>query len=201
MKLIFAGTPIFAERHLQALIDRNHEIVAVYTQPDRPAGRGKQLLSSPVKQLAEAHGLAVMQPLSFKEEPDREVLAGFGADLMVVVAYGILLPESILETPKYGCINVHGSILPRWRGAAPIQRAIEAGDEQSGVTIMQMDKGLDTGDMLLKSYCEVLETDSSADLHDRLAEIGPPALLEVLTQIENGNINPEKTERLAQQLR
>lgn len=192
MKIIFAGTPAFAEHHLRALIASDHDIVAVYTQPDRPAGRGKKLRASPVKVLAESHNIPVLQPLNFKEESDRQTLKAFNADLMVVVAYGILLPKSVLDIPKYGCINVHGSILPRWRGAAPIQRAIEAGDKQSGVTIMQMDVGLDTGDMLLKSYCDIKPEYSSSDLHDRLAEIGPPALLETLSQIEAGSSTPEK---------
>jgi len=192
LKIIFAGTPVFAEQHLQTLIDSKHDVIAVYTQPDRPSGRGKKLQASPVKLLAEAHNIPVVQPLNFKEQTDRQTLAAFDSDLMIVVAYGILLPKAVLDTPKHGCINVHGSILPRWRGAAPIQRAIEAGDTQSGVTIMQMDIGLDTGDMLVKSYCDIGTQDTSSDLHDHLAQIGPKALLSTLEQIETGTCKPEK---------
>ena len=192
MNIIFAGTPVFAERHLRALLHSKHNIVAVYTQPDRPAGRGKKLQASPVKQLALEHGIPVIQPQNFKSDESLQTLSDFGSDLMVVVAYGILLPKTVLETPKFGCINVHGSLLPQWRGAAPIQRAIQAGDKRSGVTIMQMDQGLDTGDMLLKAYCDIRDGDSSADLHDKLAEIGPPALLETIEQLEAGTAKPEK---------
>jgi len=192
LKLIFAGTPVFAERHLQALINSEHDVVAVYTQPDRPAGRGKKLVASPVKALAEQHQIPVIQPLNFRNQEDIDTLKALNADLMIVVAYGILLPKAILEAPRLGCLNVHGSILPRWRGAAPIQRAIEAGDTESGVTIMQMDEGLDTGDMLIKSHCPIHPNDSSAELHDRLAEIGPPALLEAISKIEDGSIQPEQ---------
>lgn len=192
LRIIFAGTPLFAARHLEALIESEHQLLAVYTQPDRPAGRGKKLKPSEVKVLAEQHGIEVQQPLSLKHEEAQATLAAYEADLMVVVAYGLLLPKAVLDIPKFGCINVHGSILPRWRGAAPIQRAVEAGDKQSGVTIMQMDVGLDTGDMLLKSYCDILPTDSSADLHDRLSDIGPPALLETLEQISQGTVSPEQ---------
>lgn len=186
LKILFAGTPEFAAHHLQALIDSDHEVLAVYTQPDRPAGRGKKLQSSPVKKLALAHDLAVLQPLKLKSEEDQQQLAGFNADLMVVVAYGIILPKAVLDAPKFGCVNVHASILPRWRGAAPIQRAIEAGDKESGVTIMQMDIGLDTGDMLKVSRCEI-GSDNSSQLHDKLAELGAPALLETLSEIERGD--------------
>ena len=190
MKLLFAGTPVFAEFHLQALIDSEHEICAVYTQPDRPAGRGKKLHASPVKQLAIAHNIPVMQPQNFRDDADREILYGFHAELMVVVAYGLILPKAILEAPLHGCINVHGSILPTWRGAAPIQRAIETGDKQSGVTIMQMDIGLDTGDMLLKVRCPIEVEDTSATLHDKLCGIGPEALLSVINQIAEGQTMP-----------
>lgn len=184
LKLIFAGTPDFAASHLDALINSDHQLLAVYTQPDRPAGRGKKLTASPVKRLALEHNLEVRQPVSLKSPEVQHSLAELNADVMVVVAYGLILPVAVLEAPRLGCLNVHGSILPRWRGAAPIQRAIEAGDRESGVTIMQMDAGLDTGDMLLKQTCPILPTDSAHDLHDRLAEIGPVALLETLAQLD-----------------
>ncbi len=148
LKVIFAGTPDFAAKHLSALLESEHEVIAVYTQPDRPAGRGKKLTASPVKVLAEENAIPVYQPQSLKAQDAQEELASLNADLMVVVAYGLILPTAVLNAPKLGCINVHGSILPKWRGAAPIQRSIWAGDAETGVTIMQMDEGLDTGDML-----------------------------------------------------
>lgn len=192
LNIVFAGTPEFAANHLKALIESNHSLLGVYTQPDRPAGRGKKLSPSAVKSLALEHDLPVFQPASLKHEDAQAELAALKPDLMVVVAYGLLLPKAVLDIPRYGCINVHGSILPRWRGAAPIQRAIEAGDSISGVTIMQMDVGLDTGDMLLKSECPIHSTDTTVDLHDRLCEIGPPALLETITQIAKGTTQPVK---------
>lgn len=192
LNIIFAGTPHFAAHHLQALIDSPHNIVAVYTQPDRPSGRGKKLTPSPVKTLALEHGFAVEQPLSLKDTQAQETLAAYQADVMVVVAYGLLLPQDVLDTPKYGCLNVHGSLLPRWRGAAPIQRAVEAGDSETGITIMQMDKGLDTGDMLLKVLCPIEKTETSASLHDKLMSLGCPALLEVLSQLSTGQLVSEK---------
>lgn len=195
MRIVFAGTPEFAALHLQALLDDssgNYEIVAVYTQPDRPAGRGKKLTPSPVKALAENHDLPVLQPLSLKDSEQQQILADLNADVMVVVAYGLLLPPTILDTPKHGCINVHASLLPRWRGAAPIQRAIEAGDAETGVTIMQMDVGLDTGDMLQVSRCTIDTDDTGGSLHDKLAIIGPPALLITLEQIAQGTVIAEK---------
>ncbi len=192
MRLIFAGTPDFAAHHLQALIDSDHEIVGVYTQPDRPAGRGKKLVASPVKQLAENHDLAVFQPVSLKAEEDQQQLDNLKADVMVVVAYGLLLPQVVLDAPQFGCINVHASLLPRWRGAAPIQRAIAAGDKETGITIMQMDIGLDTGDMLLKTHCSIEADETGGSLHDKLLEQGGPALLEVLTQIDQQTLKPEK---------
>lgn len=191
LRIIFAGTPDFAAAHLQALIHSRHEVIAVYSQPDRPAGRGKKLKASPVKTLALEHDIPVYQPVNFKAPEDQQQLAELNADLMVVVAYGLLLPKVILDTPKHGCINVHGSILPRWRGAAPIQRAIEAGDTVSGVTIMQMDVGLDTGDMLLKAECEISDLTTSASLHDNLIDVGCPALLETLEYIAAGKLKPE----------
>lgn len=192
LNIIFAGTPDFAAQHLQALLDSEHNVIAVYTQPDKPAGRGKKLQTSPVKQLAEAHNIPVYQPKSLRKEEAQAELKALNADVMVVVAYGLILPEAVLNAPKYGCLNVHGSILPRWRGAAPIQRAIWAGDSQTGVTIMQMDIGLDTGDMLHKVYTDILPTETSASLYQKLAELAPPALLEVLNGLESQQFKPEK---------
>ncbi|MBT7257990.1 MAG: methionyl-tRNA formyltransferase [Porticoccaceae bacterium] len=187
MKIIFAGTPDFAATHLQALInDGRHSIVAVYTQPDRPAGRGKKLSASPVKLLAQQQGLPVCQPDSLKPPEQQSLLAEFGADIMVVVAYGLILPQTVLDIPRLGCINVHGSILPRWRGAAPIQRAVEAGDAESGVTIMQMDAGLDTGAMLSISRCPIDPDETSGSLYNKLAELGTAALLDDLGRLEKG---------------
>lgn len=192
LKIVFAGTPDFAARHLAALLSSHHEVVAVYTQPDRPAGRGKKLTASPVKLLAQEHGIPVYQPASLKAEEAQQELAAIGADIMVVVAYGLLLPKAVLDTPRLGCINVHGSILPRWRGAAPIQRAIWAGDTQTGVTIMQMDEGLDTGDMLKIATLNIDAKETSATLYERLAELGPQALVECLGDIASGNAVAEK---------
>lgn len=192
LNIIFAGTPDFAAQHLQALLDSEHNVIAVYTQPDKPAGRGKKLQASPVKQLAEAHNIPVYQPKSLRKEEAQAELKALNADVMVVVAYGLILPEAVLNAPKYGCLNVHGSILPRWRGAAPIQRAIWAGDSETGVTIMQMDVGLDTGDMLHKVYTEILPTETSASLYQKLAELAPPALLEVLNGLDTQQFKPEK---------
>ena len=186
LRIIFAGTPDFAARHLQALIDSEHEIVAVYCPPDRPAGRGKKLKACEVKELAVAHDIQVLQPSSLKSTEVQQELAELNADLMVVVAYGLLLPKAILDTPKFGCINVHGSILPRWRGAAPIQRAIWAGDEKSGVTIMQMDVGLDTGDMLSIVTCPIAKDETSTSLYDKLAQLGPQAMIATVADIANG---------------
>ena len=193
LRIVFAGTPEFASAHLQAVLDSQHEVIAVYTQPDRPAGRGRKLKPSPVKELALQHNIPVFQPLSLKKDEEaRQQLADLKPDLMIVVAYGLILPQSVLDIPKHGCINVHGSILPRWRGAAPIQRAIEAGDKESGVTIMQMDVGLDTGDMLLKAICPIHDTDTSSDLHDRLIEVGQPALIETVNAFAEGTVQAEK---------
>ena len=185
MKIIFAGTPEFAASALAALINTNHEIVAVYSQPDRKAGRGQKLTASAVKQLALEHNIPVYQPLHFKSSTEEGLAAqaelkAFNADVMVVAAYGLILPQVILDTPKYGCLNIHGSLLPRWRGAAPIQRAIATGDSETGVTIMKMAAGLDTGDMMFKTVCPIETTDTSASLHDKLAEQGAQAIVEVL---------------------
>ncbi|WP_067582079.1 methionyl-tRNA formyltransferase [Endozoicomonas ascidiicola] len=192
LRIVFAGTPEFASAHLQAILNTHHEVIGVYSQPDRPAGRGQKLMPSPVKKLALEHNIPVYQPKSLRNEEAQQELSSLNADLMVVVAYGLILPQVVLDTPKLGCINVHGSILPRWRGAAPIQRAVEAGDTESGVTIMQMDAGLDTGDMLLKAFCPIHANDTSASLHDRLIEVGQPALLEALDKIAEGQLQPEK---------
>lgn len=192
LNIIFAGTPDFAAQHLQALLNSRHNVIAVYTQPDKPAGRGKKLQASPVKQLAEQHNIPLYQPKSLRQEAAQAELNALNADVMVVVAYGLILPKAVLDAPRLGCLNVHGSILPRWRGAAPIQRAIWAGDAQTGITIMQMDEGLDTGDMLHKVYCEILPTETSGDLYHKLAQLAPPALIDVLDHLENGKFSAEK---------
>lgn len=192
LNIIFAGTPDFAAQHLQALLNSRHNVIAVYTQPDKPAGRGKKLQASPVKQLAEQHNIPLYQPKSLRQEAAQVELKALNADVMVVVAYGLILPKAVLDAPRLGCLNVHGSILPRWRGAAPIQRAIWAGDAQTGITIMQMDEGLDTGDMLHKVYCDILPTETSGDLYHKLAQLAPPALIDVLDHLENGKFSAEK---------
>lgn len=186
LNIIFAGTPDFAAQHLKALIESHHNVVSVYCPPDKPAGRGKKLMACATKALALSHGLVVEQPTNFKAVEDQQQLASYNADVMVVVAYGLLLPTVILNTPKLGCINVHGSLLPKWRGAAPIQRSLEAGDTETGVTIMQMNEGLDTGDMILKAQCPITSEDTSATLYEKLAALGPQALLETLTQMADG---------------
>ncbi|MDP9771168.1 methionyl-tRNA formyltransferase [Kosakonia cowanii] len=191
LRIIFAGTPDFAARHLDALLSSEHEIVGVFTQPDRPAGRGKKLMPSPVKVLAEEKGLPVFQPASLRQPENQQLVAELNADVMVVVAYGLILPKAVLDMPRLGCINVHGSLLPRWRGAAPIQRALWAGDAQTGVTIMQMDVGLDTGDMLYKLACPVTPEDTSATLYDKLAGLGPQGLIETLQQLAQGSAQPQ----------
>ena len=170
LNIVFAGTPEFAADHLAALLNTEHNIVGVYTQPDRPAGRGKQLKPSAVKNIALEYHLPVFQPESLRDESAQAELATLNADIMVVVAYGLLLPQIILDTPRLGCINVHGSLLPRWRGAAPIQRALWAGDNATGVTIMQMDIGLDTGAMLYKTHLPISQNDTSATLYQKLAQ-------------------------------
>lgn len=191
MKIIFAGTPEFSAIALQAVLDSEHELVAVYTQPDRPAGRGRKLTASPVKALALENDIPVYQPLSLKDEGAQKELTELQSDIMIVVAYGLILPETVLQAPKYGCLNIHASILPRWRGAAPIQRAILAGDAQSGVTIMQMNEGLDTGDMLTIKYCDIGDEDTGSSLHDRLASMGALALMQTLDDIDSGSLNPQ----------
>lgn len=191
LRIIFAGTPEFAAKALAALLNTPHEIVAVFTQPDRPAGRGRQLKPGPVKQLALEHQLPVLQPVSLKTPESMQQLKGLEADVMVVAAYGLLLPAQVLKLPRYGCLNIHASLLPRWRGAAPIQRAILAGDTQTGITIMQMDTGLDTGAMLLKKSCTITPEDTGASLHDRLAELGAEAIVEALAQLPDLKLTPQ----------
>jgi methionyl-tRNA formyltransferase len=192
LKIIFAGTPDFAARHLDALLASEHQVVAVFTQPDRPAGRGNKLTPSPVKVLAQSNDIPVFQPKSLRPEESQQLVANLQADIMVVVAYGLILPKAVLDMPRLGCINVHGSLLPRWRGAAPIQRALWAGDNETGVTIMQMDVGLDTGDMLYKLACPVTAEDTSATLYNKLAQLGPQGLLDTLSQLADGRAHPEK---------
>jgi methionyl-tRNA formyltransferase len=175
LRIVFAGTPDFSASILDSLIAAGHDICAVYCQPDRRVGRGKKLAAGPVKQLAIKHNIAVEQPLRFNQAIDQDgltalqKLANYNADLMIVVAYGLILPKQVLDAPKFGCVNIHASLLPRWRGAAPIQRAIQAGDDETGITIMQMDEGLDTGNMLLKSKCLIRPDETGSSLHDRLA--------------------------------
>ncbi|MRT06324.1 methionyl-tRNA formyltransferase [Ewingella americana] len=191
MRIIFAGTPDFAARHLDALLTSEHEVVGVFTQPDRPAGRGNKLTPSPVKTLALEHGIPVFQPKSLRPAESQQLVAELNADVMVVVAYGLILPQAVLDMPKLGCINVHGSLLPRWRGAAPIQRSLWAGDSQTGITIMQMDVGLDTGNMLHKIECDIEPQDTSATLYNKLAELGPTGMLATLQQLAEGTARPE----------
>jgi len=191
LKIIFAGTPDFAARHLDALLASEHQVTGVFTQPDRPAGRGNKLTPGPVKVLAQTHGIPVFQPKSLRPEENQQLVADLQADIMVVVAYGLILPQAVLSMPRLGCVNVHGSLLPRWRGAAPIQRALWAGDHETGVTIMQMDAGLDTGDMLLKLNCPIGPEDTSASLYDRLAELGPQGLLQTLNMLAANRAQPE----------
>ena len=197
LKLIFAGTPEFSLPPLQALLQSEHQIVAVYTQPDRPAGRGRQLAPGPVKQLALQHDLTVLQPRNFRAEEDLSRLEQLHADLMVVVAYGLILPARVLRAPALGCVNIHASLLPRWRGAAPIQRAIAAGDEETGVTIMRMDEGLDTGPMLLNRRCPITAEDTAGTLHERLAQLGAAALMEALPRVADGSLigEPQDADR------
>ncbi|WP_265556002.1 methionyl-tRNA formyltransferase [Serratia grimesii] len=191
LRIIFAGTPDFAARHLDALLSSEHQIVGVFTQPDRPAGRGNKLTPSPVKVLAEQHHLPVFQPKSLRPEENQHLVADLNADVMVVVAYGLILPKAVLDMPRLGCINVHGSLLPRWRGAAPIQRSLWAGDNETGVTIMQMDVGLDTGDMMYKIACPIEADDTSASLYDKLAQLGPQGMLATLQQMAAGTAKRE----------
>jgi methionyl-tRNA formyltransferase len=188
-RLVFAGTPEFAAPCLAALIEAGYKIAAVYTQPDRPAGRGRKSQASPVKQLALQHHIPVMQPENFKTPEARAELAAWQPDLLIVVAYGLILPQAVLDIPRLGCVNVHASLLPRWRGAAPIQRALLAGDSMTGITLMRMEAGLDTGPMLLKTECPILSEDTGETLHDTLAALGAQTLLRGLAQWDS--LTPE----------
>lgn len=183
MKVIFAGTPEFAALALQAIINAGHEVPLVLTQPDRPAGRGMALQASPVKKIAVEHGLSVFQPVNLKESADQAMIQAVGADIMVVAAYGLILPQVVLDMPRLGCLNIHASLLPRWRGAAPIQRALLAGDPETGVCIMQMEAGLDTGPVLRRGAFAISATDTAVSLHDRLAALGANLIVEVLEQL------------------
>lgn len=191
LNIVFAGTPDFAAKHLSVLLASEFNVLAVYTQPDRPAGRGKKLTASAVKEVALAANIPVYQPQNFKEAGSVEQLAALNADLMVVVAYGLILPKVVLQTPRLGCLNVHGSLLPRWRGAAPIQRAIWAGDKETGVTIMQMNEGLDTGDMLSKVSCPIDCDETSASLYEKLAQLAPIALVDTIRQLAQGQVKAQ----------
>ena len=192
LRIVFAGTPDFAASALKALINKGYNIVATYTQPDRPAGRGKKLHKSPVKQLAEQHDIPVYQPLNFKDDADQQALKLLDADLMIVAAYGIILPKVVLDTPKRGCMNIHASLLPRWRGAAPIQRSIQAGDTETGITIMQMDEGLDTGNMLWVKKIAITQDDNGGTLHDKLADLGAEAMVETLEKLDTAELTNEQ---------
>jgi len=191
VRLVFAGTPDFAATALRALLGTHHTIVGVYSQPDRPAGRGRKLQPSPVKQVALDNGVPVFQPESLKTPEAQEELANLRPDVMIVAAYGLILPQAVLEIPTHGCLNIHASLLPRWRGAAPIQRAIAAGDNETGITIMQMDKGLDTGAMLLKSQTNIDASDTGGSLHDRLSDMGGNAIVETLNLLGKGELRGE----------
>jgi methionyl-tRNA formyltransferase len=190
LRIVFAGTPEFALPALRALADSHHTVVGALTQPDRPSGRGQKLAASPIKQAAVELGVRVSQPLTLKTEEERSELSGWKPDVMVVVAYGLILPREVLALPRLGCINIHASLLPRWRGAAPIQRAILAGDTETGITIMQMDAGLDTGPMLLQRRLTIAAAETSGSLHARLAPMGADAMLEALEGLAEGAIHP-----------
>ncbi len=190
LRVVFAGTPAFAAVALAALLDSDHDVVGVLSQPDRPSGRGRKRVASAVKALAESHSVPVQQPLSLRDPDAFEALARWQPEVIVVAAYGMILPPAVLELPPLGCINIHASLLPRWRGAAPIHRAILAGDATTGVSIMQMDEGLDTGDVILEARCPIQEDDTSASLHDTLAAAGATALLDALGGFCRGDLPP-----------
>lgn len=190
LRIVFAGTPDFSVVALDALLANDFQVCAVYTQPDRPAGRGRKLTPSPVKQRALEHSIPVYQPASLKDPSAQQALAALAPDVMVVVAYGLLLPPEVLNIPRLGCLNIHASLLPRWRGAAPIQRAILAGDSESGVAIMQMNAGLDTGDVLAEARTPIRDDDTGGSLHDRLAVMGSELLIKVLEQLAQGKVTP-----------
>jgi len=188
MRLVFAGTPVFAARALAALLDAGHDVALVLTRPDRPAGRGQKLLASPVKQLAQARGLSLLQPRSLRDADAQRAIRDAAPEAMVVAAYGLLLPAEVLAIPPRGCLNIHASLLPRWRGAAPIQRAVAAGDPQTGITIMQMDEGLDTGPMLLTRVLPIGADEAAGSVHDRLAVLGAQAIVEALAHMQAGTL-------------
>ena len=192
LRIIFAGTPEFAATALTSLIQAEYEIVAVYTQPDRPAGRGRKLHASAVKEVALHHQIPVLQPQSLKDTETQDTLRKFNADVMIVAAYGLILPQAVLDIPRFGCLNIHASLLPRWRGAAPIQRAIAAGDRESGISIMQMNAGLDTGDILHLVSTSISDDDTGGSLHDRLAQLGAAAILETLKELSCNELKPVK---------
>jgi len=191
VRIVFAGTPDFAATALKALIQAGHELVGVYSQPDRPAGRGRKLMPSPVKQVALEAKIPVFQPQSLKAVDAQQELASLEPDVMVVAAYGLILPKAVLDIPRLGCLNIHASLLPRWRGAAPIHRAIAAGDTETGITIMQMNEGLDTGDMLLKAATPIHPDDTGGSLHDRLADLGGEAIVKALETLASGELTAE----------
>ncbi len=188
LRVGFAGTPVFAERALQAILNAGFEVVVALTQPDRPSGRGMQLTPPPVKQLALARNIPVEQPLSLRNAEAQAMLRAYALDVLVVVAYGLILPQAVLDMPRLGCLNIHASLLPRWRGAAPIHRAIEAGDAETGVCIMQMDAGLDTGGVVDEAHLSILPTETTAQLHDRLATLGAERIVAVLQQLATGEV-------------
>ncbi len=191
VNIVFAGTPAFSIPSLQALVNSKHTISCVLTQPDRRAGRGRKIQQSPIKKQALLSGLPVRQPETLKDEETQAYLKSLAPDLMIVIAYGLILPQPILDIPQLGCINLHASILPRWRGAAPIQRAILSGDQESGITVMQMDAGLDTGDMLSISTCAIAATQTGGELHDTLSELGANVLVDVVSGLEAGAVTAE----------
>ena len=192
LKVIFMGTPDFSVPALQALIKSHHDVIAVYTQPPRPKGRGHHVQKSPVHLCAEENGIAVFHPLNFKNDEAKEEFKALSADIAVVAAYGLILPQAILDAPKYGCLNIHASLLPRWRGASPIQHAIWKGDDKSGITIMQMERGLDTGPMISKEVTPLTATTSAQELHDALSEMGGDMIINVLNDLEsNGKVSAE----------
>ena len=191
MRIVFAGTPQFAVPTLEALLASGHDLPGVYTQPDRPAGRGRQLQASPVKMLAREHGLAVFQPETLRDPAAQATLTALTPDLMVVIAYGLLLPQAVLDLPRLGCVNLHASLLPRWRGAAPIQRAILAGDRESGITLMQMEAGLDTGPMLIRRSCPIGPHETAGELHDRLARLAAEVITQALPALAEARLTPE----------
>ncbi len=190
LRIIFMGTPVFSVPTLQALLSSRHHVVAVYSQPPRPSGRGHQVQRSAVHNLAASAGIPIFTPTTLKSKEEQALFASHKADIAIVIAYGLILPKAILEIPRMGCLNVHASLLPRWRGAAPIQRAIEAGDQETGITIMKMDEGLDTGPMLLKKSLPITPETTAASLHDALSEMGAPLLLEALEAYIPGALHP-----------